>query len=149
MEQLLLRNFSSVYVHYIPLEGFQSLGNSGVIIPQTKRLAQRIREDSKRVQTQRKETWSLFDARQLGIVFDYAFSHLASGSDDPFDFSQCRKQVSLPATVEGHFAEFLSRCLHNSVDENFSATARVVGSCIVRNSLKTAGSGQSITFLIA
>lgn len=143
------RNFSSVYVHYIPLHGFQSLGNSGVIVPQIERLARRIRKDSKRVQTQRKATWSLFDAKQLGIVFDYAFKHLASGSNEPFDLSQCRKQVSLPATVEGHFAEFLGRCMHNSVNENFSAIALVVGSCIVRNSLKTAGSGQSITISTA
>ncbi|KAH7108977.1 hypothetical protein EDB81DRAFT_704931 [Dactylonectria macrodidyma] len=57
--ELLTRNFSSVYVHYIPLEGFQSLGNSGVIIPQITRLARRIRSDAKSVQNIQAETWSL------------------------------------------------------------------------------------------
>jgi len=65
----------------------------------------------------------------------------ASGSDEPFDFSQCRQQVSLPVSAEGHFAEFLGRCMHDSVDDNFDAAASVVGSCIVRNSLKLEGSG--------
>ena len=141
MKDLLLRNFSSVYVHYIPLDGFQSLGNSGVIIQQTSRLARRIRKDAKRVQNKRTETWTLFDAKQLSIVFDYAFKHLASGSDEPFDFSQCRQRVSPPVSAEDHFAEFLGRCMHDSVDENFEAAATVVGSCIVRNSLKLKGSG--------
>jgi hypothetical protein len=86
-------------------------------------------------------TWTLFDAKQLSIVFDYAFKHLASGSDEPFDFSQCRQYISLPVSAEGHFAEFLGRCMHDSVDDNFDAAASVVGSCIVRNSLKLEGSG--------
>ncbi|KAK3936131.1 hypothetical protein QBC46DRAFT_367088 [Diplogelasinospora grovesii] len=137
MRELLLRNFSTVYVHYIPLNGFKSLGNSGVIMPQIERLARRIWNDAKRVQNERADTWSLFDAKQLGIAFDYAFKHLASGSDEPFDFSQCRQQMSLPATVEGHFAEFLGRCMYNSVHENFDVAAAVMGSCIVRHSLKS------------
>lgn len=147
MKELLLRNFSSVYVHYIPLEGFQSLGNSGTIIPQTNRLALKIQQDVKRVQAQRTNTWTLFDAKQLGIMFDYAFKHLASGSDEPFDFAQCREQITLPESTEGHFAEFIGRCLHNRIDENFDATARVVGSCIVRNSLKLEGTRKYILSL--
>jgi hypothetical protein len=144
MKELLLRNFSSVHVHYIPLEGFQSLGNSGTIIPQINRLALKIQQDVKRVQAQRAQTWTLFDTKQLSIVFDYAFKHLASGSDEPFDFAQCRQQIELPESTEGHFAEFIGRCLHNRVDENFNGTADVVGSCIVRNSLKLEGTRKCI-----
>lgn len=141
MKELLLRNFSSVYVHYIPLDGFRGLGNSGVIMPQVTGLAQRVRQDAKCVQDRRAEAWTLFDAKQLSIVFEYAFSHLASGSDEPFDFGQCRQQISLPASAEGHLAEFLGRSLHNKVNENFESVASVVGSCIVRKSLQSEGSG--------
>ncbi|KAF7547599.1 hypothetical protein G7Z17_g7633 [Cylindrodendrum hubeiense] len=140
MNELLTRNFSSVYVHYIPLEGFENLGNSGVIIPQIARLAHRIRSEAKSVQKMRAETWSLFDARQLSMIFDFAFKHLASGSEDPFDFNQCRQQISPPTAVEGHFAEFMRNCLKDSETRNFDATASIVGSCIVRNSMKLEGS---------
>ncbi|KAF2683587.1 hypothetical protein K458DRAFT_304017 [Lentithecium fluviatile CBS 122367] len=139
MKELLLRNFSSVHVHYIPLEGFRSLGNSGTIIPQTNRLALKLQHDIRRVQGERADTWTLFDVKQLRIVFDFAFKHLASGSNEPFDFAQCRQQIRLPQSTEGHFAEFIGRCLHNRVEENFDAVARIVGSCIVRNSLKLEG----------
>jgi hypothetical protein len=142
MRELFLRNYSSVYVHYIPLDDFKSLGNSRIIMSQIERLGRRIKTDSTRVQTERANSWTRFDAKQLGIIFDYAFKHLASGSDDPFDFSQCRQQISLPATVEGHFAEFLGRCMHGSVNTNFEAASGIVGSCIVRNSLKNHGSGK-------
>ncbi|KAK5996132.1 PNPLA-gamma [Cladobotryum mycophilum] len=140
LRELLLRNFSTVHVHYIPLEGFGHLGNSFYIIQQTKRLARRIRADAKRVQTERVKTWTLFDSRQLSIVFDYAFKHLALGRDEAFDFNQYRQQVTLPDTVEGHFAEFLSLCMHEGVEANFKVTAQVIASCIVRYSLKSEGS---------
>ena len=130
MKELLQRNFSSVHVHYIPLDGFQSLGNSGHILPQLDRLASRLRNDAKLVREERNKTWSMFDGKQYGIVFDYAFKHLATGSDEPFDFSQCREQVTIPLTMEAHFAEFLGRCLQRGVDENFDAAAAVLASCI-------------------
>lgn len=144
MESLFSRHFSSIYVHYIPLEGFQTLGNSGTIISQIERLASKIVEDSKRVQEERAKFWTMFDAKQLAILFDYAFKHLASGTDDPFDFSQCRQQNSFPATTEGLFAEFLGRCLHGGAKKNFEAASAIVASCIVRDSLKRGGSGELI-----
>ncbi|KAI1634568.1 hypothetical protein F4809DRAFT_665344 [Biscogniauxia mediterranea] len=141
MKELLLRNFSSVYVHYIPLEGFQSLGNHDVIMQQLNRLAHRIQEDTKRVQAKRLETWTLLDAKQMNIVFDHAFRHLASGSEEAFDLNQCRQQISLPQSTEGHFAEFLGLLMHNNATENFKDTALLVGSSIARNSLRSVGSG--------
>ncbi|KAI1388650.1 uncharacterized protein F4822DRAFT_437371 [Hypoxylon trugodes] len=140
MRSLLLRNFSSVHVHYIPLKRFGDLGTSEIVISRFDRLSQRIREDTERVRHQRIDTWTLFDAKQMSMVFDYAFKHLASGVEEPFDLNQCRQQVSLPDSTEGRFAEFLGRCMHNSVRKNFDAIAKVMGSCIVRNSLKSGGS---------
>ena len=110
-------------------------------MPQINRLVHRIRQDANSVQKRRAETLSLFDAKQLSIVFDYAFKHLVSGTDEPFDLSQCRQQVSLPATVEGRFAEFLGKCMRSSGNVNFEATAAVVGFCILRNSMKKESSG--------
>ncbi|KAL9619192.1 MAG: hypothetical protein Q9160_006201 [Pyrenula sp. 1 TL-2023] len=141
MKDLLLRNFSSVHVHYVPLEGYRSLERSGVIVPKINRLAKQIRKDAERVQVQRRDTSTRFDANQLKLVFDYAFKHLASGSDDPFDFNQCRHQISPPNSIEGHFAEFLGQCLQHSTETNFDAAAAIVGSCLVRNSLKSDSSG--------
>lgn len=113
-----------------------------MIIPQIERLERRIRKDAQRVQKERADTWCLFDAKQLSIVFEHAFKHLASGSNLPFDFSQRRQQLSLPATLEGYFAEFLGRCMYNSTDANFFAAADAIGSCIVRHSLKSDDSGK-------
>lgn len=137
-----MRNFSSVHVHYIPLEGFKNLGNSRLILSQIERLATRIKSDARRVQLERAKNWTLFDARQLGMVFDYAFKHLQSGTEEAFDFSRCRQQMSLPESVEGHITEFLAKCWRHGVKENFKAAASLVGSCIVRNSLKFDGSGE-------
>jgi hypothetical protein len=97
----------------------------------------------------RRKSCSLFDAKVLSILFDYAFKHLSSSNDEPFDFSQCRQQVSLPETTEGHFAEFLGRCIHNRVEGNFEAAASVVASCIVRRALKSDGPGEIPLFTIA
>lgn len=144
MEELLLRNYSSVHVHYIPLAGFGQLGTSDIIMKQNQRLAARIRGDAKLVQEWRAETWRLLDAIQMKIVIDNAFKHLASGSEEPFDFNQCRKQVSPPLSTEEHLAEFLGRCLHNKVEDNFDAVAQVVGSCLVRQSLRCDKSGKLI-----
>ncbi|ORY01181.1 hypothetical protein BCR34DRAFT_494078 [Clohesyomyces aquaticus] len=144
MMELFQRNFSSVYVHYIPLEGFQTLGNSYTIIPQIDRLAQRILKHSTEVQKQRQKTWTLFDSKELSVVFDYAFKHLAKGKDRPFDFNQCRQQMTLPVTTEGNFAEFISHCFKNGLGDVFHAVAAVMGFCIVRNSLKVQGTSKSI-----
>ncbi|KAF5717819.1 hypothetical protein FMUND_5550 [Fusarium mundagurra] len=135
MRQLFARSFSSVYVHYIPLEGFGSLGTSLEIINQTNRLAKRVRRDAERVQVQRAESWTCFDTTQMCQVVHYAFAHLASGSPEPFDFGQCRRQISVPDTTEGHFSEFLGLSLKNKIEERFDDTAAVIATSLLRNSL--------------
>ncbi|CZR37777.1 uncharacterized protein FPRO_07032 [Fusarium proliferatum ET1] len=136
MRQLFSRSFSSVYVHYIPLEGFGSLGTSLEIINQTTRLAKRVRRDAERVQAQRAESWTRFDTTQMSQVVHYAFAHLASGSSEPFDFGQCRRQISVPDTTEGHFSEFLGLSLKNKMEARFDDTAAVIATSLLRNSLK-------------
>ncbi|KAF5684647.1 hypothetical protein FDENT_6652 [Fusarium denticulatum] len=135
MRQLFARSFSSVYVHYIPLEGFGSLGTSLQIINQTNRLAKRVRRDAERVQAQRAESWTRFDTTQMSQVVHYAFAHLASGSPEPFDFGQCRRQISVPDTTEGHFSEFLGLSLKNKMEARFDDTAAVIATSLLRNSL--------------
>ncbi|KAG5758333.1 hypothetical protein H9Q72_013528 [Fusarium xylarioides] len=135
MRQLFARSFSSVYVHYIPLEGFGSLGTSLEIINQTNRLAKRVRRDAERVQAQRAESWTRFDTTQMSQVVHYAFAHLASGSPEPFDFGQCRRQISVPDTTEGHFSEFLGLSLKNKMEARFDDTAAVIATSLLRNSL--------------
>ena len=142
MKELFLRNFSSVYVHYIPLKGYLRLGTSDVILRQVSRLNKRIHIDCARVQTARAESWTRFDSRQMSRVFDFAFRHLTSGSLAPFDFSACRRQTAIPDTTEGHIAEFLKRSLSGRVETNFEYATRVIASCLVRNSLRTEGVGK-------
>ncbi|RBR05246.1 hypothetical protein FVER53590_12393 [Fusarium verticillioides] len=135
MRQLFARSFSSVYVHYIPLEGFGSLGTSLEIINQTNRLAKRVRRDAERVQAQRAESWTRFDTTQMSQVVHYAFAHLASGSPEPFDFGQCRRQISVPDTTEGNFSDFLGLSLKNEMEARFDDTAAVIATSLLRNSL--------------
>lgn len=142
MRQLFSRSFSSVYVHYIPLEGFGSLGTSLEIINQTTRLAKRVRRDAERVQTQRAESCTRFDTTQMSQVVHYAFAHLASGSSEPFDFGQCRRQISVPDTTEGHFSEFLGLSLKNKMEARFDDTAAVIATSLLRNSLKANKDGM-------
>ncbi len=143
MEELFLRNFSSVHVHYVPLEGFKRLGTSEIILRQTSRLSCRIRNDSARVQEARAEAWTRFDSKQLSIVFDHAFKHLSSGSAEPFDFSFCRRHTTLPDSIDGHIAEFLKRSLNERIEVNFSYASSVISSSLVRHALKVEGMGKS------
>ncbi|KAG5797164.1 hypothetical protein H9Q69_003773 [Fusarium xylarioides] len=105
------------------------------IINQTNRLAKRFRRDAERVQAQRAESWTRFDTTQMSQVVHYAFAHLASGSPEPFDFDQCRRQISVPDTTEGHFSEFLGLSLKNKMETRFDDTAAVIASSLLRNSL--------------
>jgi len=144
LKELLLRNFASVQVHYIPLEGFRTLGNSHKVLLQMTRLRREIQEGLTHVQERRIETCSLFDTNQLTIAFDSAVKHLASDSHEPFDFAQCRQQMILRQSTESHLTEFFGKCLTNGIEENFEATARVLGSCIVRHSLKSEGTSKLV-----
>ena len=143
MKDLFSRNFSSVYVHYIPLDKFGELGNSRIIMDMMQRLARRIRADVKKTQEQRATTWTQFDSKQMSVVFDYAFKHLVSGAEAAFDLSQCMRQISLPDTLDGQFAEFLGFALGDNSGANFKPTAAVIASSLVRNSLKNNRTGRS------
>ena len=147
MKEMLLRNFSSVHVHYVPLQGYKKLGGTNIIVTQTDQLANRIRKDAERVQNYRKKTWTLYDANQLQWVFDYAFKHLASGSEEPFDLNQFRQQVSPPVTIDGYFAEFLGRSLYRSPQANFDAVGAVFGSSLFRRALKLDEQGEYSAYI--
>jgi hypothetical protein len=140
MRQLFERNFSSVYAHYIPKS--DKFGNTRVLFSQIEKLAARIRNDAAKVQADRDRTWSLFDSKQLGAVMDYAFKHLASGTDAPFNLGQFNQEISVPDTQEGHFAGFLGRCLHDNLEGNFEAASSIMACGVVRNSLRGQGSGK-------
>lgn len=135
MKKLFSRSFSSVYVHYVPLEGYKS-GTPDSVLRQTQKLAHRVRKDSERVQAMRADSWTRFDARQLSLIVHYAFTHLASGSTEPFDFGQCRQQVSIPESTEEHFSEALSYCLEGNIGEKFLAAGKVLASNLLRQSIK-------------
>ncbi|KAF5687085.1 hypothetical protein FCIRC_2473 [Fusarium circinatum] len=91
--------------------------------------------DAERVQAQRAESWTRFDTTQMSQVVHYAFAHLSSGSPEPFDFGQCRRQISVPDTTEGHFSEFLGLSLKNQMEARFDDTAAVIATSLLRNSL--------------
>lgn len=142
MRQLFSRSFSSVYVHYIPLEGYGPSGTDLEIIKQTTRLSKRVRRDAERVQAQRAESWTRFDTTQMLQVVQYAFTHLASGSSEPFDFGQCRRQISVPDTTEGNFSDFLGLSLKNGMEARFDGTAAVLATSILRHSLSANKEGM-------
>ena len=142
MRQVFSRSFSSVYVHYIPHKGFGYCGTSADILKQTGRLAQRIKRDSERVQAQRATSWTKFDARQMSLVVHYAFTHLASGSDEPFDFGHCRQQISVPETTEGTFSTFLGYALKGDIEKKFDQTAAVLATSLLRNSVASSSNAS-------
>ncbi len=147
MQELFARSFSSVHVHYIPLHSFGDLGTSNIIMQQTLRLAYRIRQDSARVQALRAEAWTRFDTRQLLFVVEYAFKHIASGTAEPFDFSKCRQHLLIPQTAEENISAFLSYCLRYFRHDVmlFKPTAAVLGSSILRRSLRTTDKSVLLT----
>lgn len=140
MRELFARSFSSVHVHYVPLYGYKTLGTSNIIMQQISRLAQRIQDDSARVQARRAEAWTRFDTRQLSLVVECAFTHLAKGAKEPFDFSKFRRRLLIPDTAEAHISEFLGHCLGDDV-QRLDCTAAVLGSSILRRNLYTGGHG--------
>jgi len=135
MRELFARSYSSVYVHYVSLAGFSGLGTTLIIHQQTLRLAQRIRDDSARVQVEKSDAWTRFDTRQLPHVVDYVFGHLASGTTGPFDFCQCRHQLDIPESAEVGISEFLRHCLQGDAEGKFDSTAAVLSSTILRRYL--------------
>jgi len=142
MRQLFARSFSSVHAHYVPLEGLGPVGTTGAIHGQTIRLALRIKSDAERVQQQRASAWTRFDTKQMSLVIEYAFVHLAEGSGKPFDFGQCRRQMTIPESIEGSFSEYLARCLDRDLEKGFDAAAAVLGTAILKNRVTVEGNGK-------
>ena len=48
MKALFLRNFSSIHVHYIPLQGYGDLGTADIIFQQSARLSEKIQKEFRR-----------------------------------------------------------------------------------------------------
>lgn len=148
MKQLFLRHFSSIHVHYVPSDSSETLGTSEIIRKQHERLFHRVRSDGERVQRERERAWTKFDSKQMSLVFNYVFKHLAARNEQPFDFSCCRSQVDPPETLEGHLSEFLELSLKgSSIETNFSHASKVVASYLVRNACYTEGMGKYIPAL--
>lgn len=144
MRQLFSRSFSSVYVHYVPLEGYGRRGSSNEILRQISRLDERIKQDAERVQNQRAESWIRFTTAQMSQFVHFAFTHLASGSSEPFDFDQCSRQISIPDTIEGYFSEFLTLSLAVDMEQRFAATAAVIATSLLRQYLEVNREGTLI-----
>lgn len=128
---------------YIPLKDFPPLGTDENTFKQYGRLLDRIRGDAEAVQQARKESWRQFDAKQLSLVFDYAFKHLTSLSEKPFDFSDCRCQTDLPKAATTHVTEFLKSSLRVGKQSDFESASQYIGSCMVMKALEENGTGMS------
>lgn len=137
MRQLFSRSFSSVHVHYVPLQGHGHFGTSSQILSQTTRLGERIKRDTLRVQSQRAESWTRLDTRQMSLVIDHAFKHLASGRPEPFDFGLCREQISNPVRIEKNFSQFLGYSLRGNVEARLKDTALVLAAILLRDYIST------------
>ncbi|KAF0322510.1 patatin-like serine [Colletotrichum asianum] len=147
MRQLFEKSFSSVHVHYIPQEGYKDLGTTDIMYQQLSKLARRIEVDSARVQNLRQKAWTRFDVRQLYLVTEFAFQHLASGNSAPFDFDKCRKELSIPGSLEDNFSSFVRHALKDNSDARLEATAGVLATSILLNSLRVEGRSLRILSL--
>ncbi|KAF3808980.1 hypothetical protein GCG54_00011172 [Colletotrichum gloeosporioides] len=139
MRQLFEKSFSSVHVHYIPQEGYGDLGTTEIMCQQYSKLAHRVEFDSIRVQNLRQKAWTRFDVRQLNLVTEFAFQHLASGNSAPFDFDKCRKELSIPGSLEENFSSFIRYALEDNPEERLESTTGVLATSILLNSLRVEG----------
>ncbi|KAF3093219.1 hypothetical protein TWF706_008832 [Orbilia oligospora] len=112
IEGLFGRNYSSVHIHYTPQQGYGRLGSFEIIQKQNQRLLDRIKSDSRRLQEERAKLRTQFDGRQLPILTELAFNHLATGAQEPFDFGSCRRKTVIPhdQTLHLRIADFFGRC---------------------------------------
>ncbi|TGJ68838.1 hypothetical protein EYR41_004922 [Orbilia oligospora] len=112
IEGLFGRNYSSVHIHYTPQQGYGRLGSFEIIQRQNQRLLDRIKSDSRRVQEERAQSPDHFDSRQIPILTELAFNHLATGAEEPFDFESYRRKTVIPhdQTLHLRMAEFFGRC---------------------------------------
>lgn len=107
MRALFARSFSTVHVHFVPLDDHGPFGNPYTIHHQNQLLARRIKDESRRVQDLKAQAYTRFDARQLSFAIDFAFKHLASGTAEPFDFGQCRQRLKIPDSAPRAFQNSL------------------------------------------
>lgn len=142
MAELFSRSYSSVYVHYIPLKGYEYCGSTQTVVQQTVKLSHHIRSDAERVQAARAAAWTRFDTKQLSVLVGSAFRHLASGRKEPFDFSRCRERLSVPNSTEEHFSRILGHCLQNKTEERFEKMAMVMASSLLRHTIHEEKSGE-------
>jgi hypothetical protein len=63
-------------------------------------------------------------------------------TNEPFDFGQCRRQLSIPASTEEHFSEVLSYCLDDQMKERFHATGKVLASSLLRHTIQEEKKGE-------
>ncbi|KAK6510907.1 hypothetical protein TWF506_009995 [Arthrobotrys conoides] len=142
MLELFKRSYSSVYVHYIPLQGNGKLGDVDIVYKQTERLLSRIKSDTARVQNNRAGSLTRFDNKQLSTITDLAFKHLAAGSAEPFDFGQCRQHGGVPETLDSHFGEYLRHCFKSNIRLGLGACVSTLGSAIFINTLAAKVEGK-------
>lgn len=150
MKKLLLRNFSSVHVHYIPLTGRG--GTLKLIsdnLKQTRSLFERIKADAYDVQRRRGTTLSRSDTNQMANHMYHAFNYFASCSTNPFDLGRCRQKIANPDVYTDHISAFLGHCLKKSRDQQkLRMAAAVLASILVKNTLTVEGRGKFNLFCI-
>jgi hypothetical protein len=144
MKALFLRNFSSIHVHYVPLQGYGDLGTADIFFQQNARLSEQIQKDAERVQKAREKAWMKFDSVQFSIVVDHAFKHLAQNNNVPFNFSTCRRHTDLPNTIEVDLIRFFEYYLSDMAVEDFRFIAAILGSCFVRRTLEAESMGKLV-----
>jgi hypothetical protein len=119
---------------------------------QGQRLFWRIQKDSAAVQDLRAKSWTRFDAKQVSVLFDHAFQHLALGDSIPFDFSIYRQKTDLPDTAQSQVSEFIRHALWSRIESNFDFVTRVIGSTLVRREVslenKCEGSPYPIQWIL-
>ncbi|KAK6334755.1 hypothetical protein TWF718_010203 [Orbilia javanica] len=133
--EIFKRSYSSIYVHYIPLQGKGRLGGVDLFHRQTKRLLDRIRADTGRVQGDRARSLTRFDTKQLLDVIDLAFKHVATGTDEPFDFGQGSLLKEVPESLASLFGEYIRHCFKSSINLGLSTCVSTLGSTILANAL--------------
>ena len=141
MRQLFHRYYHRVYVHFVPLHDYGPCGTVDVVAQQIGRLRRKVEQFSAEVQRKREEVWMRYDGKILSMIFRYAFQHLATRMDAPFDFDTLRRQVSIPKSTEVRITRFLELSLSQRVETNFKWACSVVASSLVRQALRNCDLG--------
>ncbi|KAK6531863.1 hypothetical protein TWF694_003028 [Orbilia ellipsospora] len=88
-----------------------------------------------RVQRQRVGSLTRFDSRQLSLVTDLAFRHLAAGKDEAFDFGQCRQHANVPDSLEYHIEDYIGHCFKSNMILRCKASVAALATSIFKNAL--------------